>query len=197
MASSNNLPNRQSCRMPRYDYTHPGYYFVTICTQDRSHAFGKVIDAEMHLSREGQICKHVWLSLPERFTNVAIDEAVLMPNHIHGIILLNRPPVSVETSNIPKRFKPHMRNLEEERQKTHPEAYRSVPVGQIVRTFKAASTRLIRKQSTPSFAWQRNYWLTLLPTKEHLEHVRHYIQTNPATWHNDALYTLEGGNRDN
>jgi putative transposase len=191
MTSSNNMPNRQSCRMSWHNYTQAGYYFVTICTQDRYHAFGRIIDAEVHLSREGRICEHVWRSLPERFANVAIDEMVLMPNHVHGIIMIKKPPVFVETSKIPERFKDHMRKLEEERMKMHPETYRSVSVGQIVRTFKAASTRLIRKHSTPSFAWQRSYWLAVLPTKEHLERIRHYIQANPAAWQNDALYTIE------
>ncbi len=189
MTNSNNLPNRQSSRMPWYDYGRAGYYFVTICTQDRFHAFGRVTNAEMHLSSEGRICEQIWLSLPERFTNVAIDEFVLMPNHVHGIIVIKKPPVFVETSTIPERFKDHMQKLEEERLISRPEAYRSPSVGQIIRTFKAASTRLIRKHGSPSFAWQRSYWLTVLATKEHLERIRHYIHENPTIWQNDALYT--------
>jgi len=122
--SSNRLPNRQSLRMPEYDYRRPGGYYLTVCTQGRHHAFGEITDNEMHLSREGRICQQVWLSLPERFTNVAIDAAVFMPNHVHGILIIQKPPVIVETSNIPECFKPHMQKLEDQRLATRPEAYK-------------------------------------------------------------------------
>ncbi len=140
---------------------------------------------------EGRISQHVWLSLPECFTNVVIDAAVFMPNHMHGIIVIKKPPVVVQTSNIPECFKAHMQKLEEQRLATRPEAYKLPPLGEIVRTFKAASTRIIRKNGSPSFAWQANYWLTIIPTKERLKHIRHYIYQNPATWQKDKLYTLK------
>jgi putative transposase len=191
MTASNNLPNRQSSRIPQYDYRQAGYYFITICTLAKHHALGQVADAKMHLSSEGRICEQIWLSLPERFTNVATDSVVFMPNHVHGILVIKKPPVIVETSNIPDRFKPHMQKFADERLVTQPEAYRLPSLGQIVRTFKAASTRLIRKNGSPSFAWQNNYWLTIISSKEHLNNIRQYIDQNPATWQNDQLYTLK------
>lgn len=191
MTTNNNLPNRKSSRMPWYDYRRPGYYFVTICTLGHHHAFCRIVDDEVHLSQEGFICEQVWLSLPERFINVAIDAAVFMPNHVHGIIIIKKPPVLVETSKIPERFKAHMQRLEEERLATRPEVYKLPSLGQVVRTFKAASTRLIRKNGSSSFAWQENYWLTVIPTKERLKLIRQYIHENPATWQNDRLYALK------
>lgn len=191
MTTNSHLPNRQSNRLPQYDYQRPGYYYLTICTQGRYHAFGEIIDAHMHLSREGQISQQVWLSLPERFTNVAIDAAVFMPNHMHGIIVIKKPPVLVETSTIPERFKAHMQKLEQERLTTRPQVYKLPSLSQIVRTFKAASTRLIRKNGSPSFTWQQNYWLTVLLTKEQLKPIRQYISENPANWKKDELYTLK------
>lgn len=188
---SNGLPNRQTRRMPDYNYRRPGYYFVTICTLDRYHAFGKIVDGEMHLSREGRISQQVWLSLPERFPNVEIDAAVFMPNHMHGIIIIKKPPVIVQTSKIPECFKAHMQRLEDQRLATRPEAYKLPPLGEIVRTFKAASTRLIRKNGFPSFAWQANYWLTVIPTKERIQYIRQYIYQNPVSWLTDKLYTLK------
>ncbi len=189
--SSNSLPNRQSRRIPEYDYQRPGCYFLTICTRDHHHAFSEITNNEMHLSHEGRISQQVWLSLPERFTNVAIDAAIFMPNHMHGIVIIKKPPVTVQDSNIPECFKPHMQKLEDQRLVTRPEAYKLPSVGEIVRTFKAASTRLIRKNGSPSFAWQANYWLTILPTKEHVNRTRHYIYHNPATWQKDKLYTVQ------
>jgi len=191
MTSSNNLPNRQSSRMPWYDYRRAGSYFLTICTLGGHHAFGRVTDAKIYLSSEGRICEHVWLSLPERFINVAIDAAVFMPNHVHGILVIKKPPVPTETSNIPDRFKAHMQKLENARLTTQPEAYKVPSLGQIVRTFKAASTSLIRKNGSPSFAWQGNYWLTVISSQEHLNNIRQYLDQNPATWPNDKLYTLK------
>jgi hypothetical protein len=110
---------------------------------------------------------------------------------MHGIIVIKKPPVLVETSTIPERFKAHMQNLEEERLTTRLQVYKLPSLSQIVRTFKAASTRLIRKNGSPTFAWQRNYWLTVLLTKEQLKPIRQYISENPANWKNDELYTLK------
>src|SRR5437660_11944228 len=93
--SSNSLPNRQSRRIPEYDYRRPGCYFLTICTRSRHHAFGEITNNDMHLNQQGQISQQVWLSLPDRFTNVAIDAAVFMLSHMHDIALTKKPPATV------------------------------------------------------------------------------------------------------
>ncbi len=180
------LPDRQTTRIANYDYSLPGHYGITICTAIHHQAFGAVVEQEMHLSPEGRVAEGVWRSLPERFPNVALDAYVFMPNHMHGIITIKRVPVNVESSTIPKRFHPHIKGLEEERLKNHPERYRAAPpVGEIVRTFKAAATRLIRTSGSPSFGWQKSYWLTIISTEEYLKTARAYVHANPSKWHED------------
>lgn len=79
-----------STRLAGYDYGQPGFYFVTICTELRAYYFGRVVDGEMVLSTIGQIAMDCWSKIPEHFPHVMLDEFVIMPNHVHGIIVINR-----------------------------------------------------------------------------------------------------------
>jgi putative transposase len=85
------LRKRKSIRLKEYDYSSPGEYFVTICTHDQKCIFGDVINEEMHLSQEGIIARHYWMEIPEHFHNAVLDEFIIMPNHVHGIIILTEP----------------------------------------------------------------------------------------------------------
>ncbi len=80
--------HRRSIRLKGYDYTQPGAYFVTIVTHGRECLFGEIVDGEMRLNRAGQIARQEWERLPRRFPHVQLDAFVIMPNHIHGIIVI-------------------------------------------------------------------------------------------------------------
>ena len=80
--------HRRSIRLRGYDYSSPGYYFVTVCTQQRGSLYGAVVDAEMQLNDPGRMVEHWWLRLTERFAQVDLDEHITMPNHFHGIIII-------------------------------------------------------------------------------------------------------------
>lgn len=82
------MHHRRSIRLKGYDYTQPGAYFVTLVTQDRECLFGKIEGEEMLLSPVGQVVQNEWLRLTRRFKNVELDEFSVMPNHVHGIIVL-------------------------------------------------------------------------------------------------------------
>jgi REP element-mobilizing transposase RayT len=88
-----NIPHRRSIRLKEYDYAQAGLYFITICCQDRICRFGTVENGEMILNEYGQIANDEWVKLSERFPNFELDTFQIMPNHIHGIILLNHVPV--------------------------------------------------------------------------------------------------------
>ena len=77
-------------RINRYDYSQPGMYYVTICTKDKICYFGNVINEQVHLNKIGLIVKNFWLEIPKHFTDVELDEYIIMPNHIHGIIFINK-----------------------------------------------------------------------------------------------------------
>ncbi len=148
---------------PHYEETLPGYYFVTMCIKYRRWLFGRVVDGEVCLSEAGQIAWTVWKSLPRRFPHVHLHEFVVMPNHMHGLI---------QFTEIGRAWNGTL-----------------VPLGQVLRTFKGATTYQIRHQEgKPWFAWQASYWASQLLTEAHVQRVRHYILTNPQSWPQDQLY---------
>ena len=148
------LPRRRSVRLPEYDYSRAGLYFVTVCTDQRVCVLGKIEDDQVHLSEAGRIAEELWMGLPDRFPAVALDAHVVMPNHVHGLIQL-----------------------------TGTDRHRGgMPLGEVVRTFKAATTRQIRTTLDPSFAWQRSYYEHVVRNHAEIEHLRVYIAGNPARW---------------
>jgi len=86
---------RRRLRLPDFDYSQAGSYFVTICTHDRRCVLGDVAGEEMSLSRSGELVGTLWQSLPDRHGGVSIDEFVVMPNHLHGIVELAENEVSL------------------------------------------------------------------------------------------------------
>ncbi len=80
--------HRRSIRLKGYDYAHPGAYFITICTHDRACLFGEIADGEMILNEAGRIVEKCWREIPMHFPHVALDEFVVMPNHVHGILFI-------------------------------------------------------------------------------------------------------------
>src|SRR5437773_396353 len=89
MKYNSEIHHRRSIRLRGYDYSRAGLYFITICTKDRECLFGKIADGEMVLNDAGKIAFDEWMKLPERFPNFDLDVFQIMPNHIHGIIVLN------------------------------------------------------------------------------------------------------------
>lgn len=152
-----------SKRLAGYDYSQPGFYFVTICTQQHRLVFSTIMDGQVYLKRPGQIAESVWVTLPRRFAHVKLDDYVLMPNHLHAIIEL--------TDLDPAQAKPR------------------VPLWEIVRVFKAATTYQIRRsEGKPWFAWQEEYHDTVIRTEAALQQIRRYVLENPVRWTQDKLY---------
>jgi REP element-mobilizing transposase RayT len=154
------LPRRKSLRLRQYDYSQAGAYFVTICTHDRRHLLGRIEGGKIQVNACGQIIRTVWENLAIKFKDIGLDAFVVMPNHIHGIIIVGAqfiaPTVGVMN---------HAPTL-----------------GDIVRSFKAISTRLIRKNHNKGFNWQRNYYEHVIRDETSLNRIREYILTNPLRW---------------
>jgi len=173
----------ESARLKNWDYGWNASYFVTICTKNRIYFFGNVVDDEMILNDIGLIADNCWLQIPEHFPFVKLGEHVVMPNHVHGIVIIgksddNRP---VETQNFaslqrnqqppsPNKFGPQSRNL-----------------ASIIRGFKIGVTtdaRLIN----PGFAWQSRYHDHIIRDNESFERISAYIKNNSANWKKDKFY---------
>lgn len=161
----------ETIRRPNWNYAAPGYYFVTICTQERRYYFGNVRDAVMHLSEIGKSAEKQWQDIPNHYDNVTLDEFVIMPNHLHGIIQISGPEWN------PK--------IALHRKKTLLE---SLPQGgsipHIVRCYKAGITYWC-KQHGLNFGWQPGFHDRIVRGPNSLSAVRKYIRDNPLNWGKD------------
>lgn len=168
--------HRRSVRLPEYDYAGPGAYFVTICTHERRVLFGAMVDREMRLSPPGEIVLDCWNAIPDHFAHVALDAFVVMPNHVHGILIFG-------DRDIRRGMACHAPTASV-RQFSQPSAG---ALSTVVGSFKSASAREInRLRNTPGAAvWQRNYYEHVIRNEPDLDAIRQYIEHNPLRWHLD------------
>ena len=173
------IHHRRSVRLKGFDYARPGAYFVTICTYKKEMYFED--------SRLAQIARLVWDTIPDHHPIVRIDEFVVMPNHVHGIIWLSDgrrgriyPAQITPTGQDPVYDAVNLGG-------THPAPTKikrtSLPV--VVQNFKAEVTRQIRNRTRTYFAWQRNYHEHVVRTEDELNRIRQYIRDNPLNWETD------------
>ena len=94
------IHHRQSIRLRGYDYASVGAYFITVCTRNRESLFGEVLDGEMQLNDAGWIVRQVWEELPQRFPSIALDACVVMPNHVHGIVIVGAQFIAPNVSGV-------------------------------------------------------------------------------------------------
>jgi len=165
--------DRRSIRLQNYDYTQNGAYFITICTHNRECVFGSVINGQMQLNEEGKIAELCWQHIPQHFPQSTLDEFVVMPNHIHGLIILDNSATLI-------RDQPAVPLLAHE-QFSKPVSG-SIPT--IVRSYKSAVTKQINALwQTPSHTfWQRNYYEHIVRNLTEMEKIHRYIANNPASW---------------
>jgi putative transposase len=170
----------ESTRLPGWDYAQAGWYFVTLCTKDRAPFFGQVHGDDMLLSPIGEIVVEEWQRTPDIRANVTLDEWVIMPNHVHGILVIENLPHDAETIG------PETPNGKTRRGP----AARLQPgsLGAIIGQIKSVSTKRIRAAGFTHFAWQARYYDHIIRNQESLESIRHYIATNPAKWADDRYH---------
>ena len=192
--------HRRSIRIPGYDYAQPGAFFVTVCTQERECLFGDVIDGRTQLSDAGHMIQSVWDALPQRYPGVDIDAFVVMPNHVHGLIVLTGPipaaPVAAGPRACPDPTQPHdfdgqPRSTDRQPPGVAPTKRMSLP--DVVHRFKSLTTARYRHavyergwQPFPRRLWQRNYYEHVVRDDRSLQRIREYILNNPARWDMDV-----------
>ena len=168
---------RRSTRLGGYNYSEPGAYFVTVCVRDRKCLLGEVKNGTTRLNQSGKIVLNIWNELPGRFPFVEIDEFVVMPNHIHGIIVL------IDDVGAPFMAPGENKSILLPQGESERGAINRAPtLGNVVRAFKGASTRLVRASGLSQFSWQRNYYEHVIRNESELFQTRQYIQENPLKW---------------
>ncbi|MBC7486298.1 MAG: hypothetical protein H7282_06070 [Cytophagaceae bacterium] len=175
---------RVSVRASWWDYKNQGLYFITICTKNRQHYFGKISNGIMHLSSIGNIVQQEWLKTFEIRTdmNLTLSEFVVMPNHFHAIIGIG--PNSFNTS----RGTMHcaLTCIEKNQNKFGPQ---SKNIASIIRGFKSSVTSKTRVLQV-SFNWQRGFYDHIIRNEQAYENIAIYIQENPKNWPKDLFYRL-------
>lgn len=180
--------HRRPIRLKGYDYTQPGAYFVTICTHNRDCLFGEIVEGAMRLNHVGEMVQTVWNELPQHYPGVNVNAFVVMPNHIHGIIVLMDDhvvgatpcgcPVPGQAQGVPG-------------QAPGPAPTLSLP--DVVHRFKSLTTARFRhgvvQNNWHPFhgrLWQRNYYEHVIRNESELNRIREYIVANPGRWDEDV-----------
>jgi len=162
---------RRSIRLKGYDYSQPGAYYITIVTQGRECLFGEIVDGKMILNDAGKFAQKCWMEIKRHYPNVIMDEFVIMPNHVHGIIVI------VENDQ-------HVGAIHELPLRESPIQRRKMILPKIIGRFKMNTAKHINKmRNSPGVrVWQRNYWEHVIRNENELNRIREYIINNPLQW---------------
>ena len=186
--------HRQSMRLRGFDYSSAGAYFITLCTQNRVGLFGNIVDGSMVLNAAGQMVDVWWMALNQKFPGIQTDESVVMPNHFHGIIVINHHNVgadlcvcpNLDMENVTDRELPHSEDMGK---------HVGSPIPRVMQWFKAMTTnhyiRGVKENGWMPFekrVWQRNYYDHIIRSEVDLVRIQTYIRNNPASWHKDQLH---------
>jgi REP element-mobilizing transposase RayT len=167
--------HRRSIRLKGYDYASAGAYFVTIVTYQRECVFGEIVNGEMRLNEVGKIVEKTWNDLPNHYSNVELGAFCIMPNHVHGIIILIDTTVGAG----------HVVGAGLRPAPTPTTKHHGLP--EIVRAFKSFSARHVNEHlHSPGISlWQRNYYEHIIRDNNEHNRIHLYIESNPANWMND------------
>ena len=162
--------HRRSIRYEGFDYSQSGAYFVTVCAWNRECLFGQVAGTAVELTREGQIAQEEWLKTAQHRPHVRLDQYVVMPNHFHGIVILEGQEGTARRA--PTRFGEALP--------------KSLPT--LIGAFKSAAARRINllRGTSGQPVWQRNYFEHIIRNDESLSQIRLYIANNPLHWDVDS-----------
>lgn len=175
---------RRSIRLKGYDYTNSGAYYITICTYNKKQLFGQIVDGKMCLNLYGQIVEYKWNNIEKHFKNAHLDVFQIMPDHLHGIIMLDgrgnvgakhsKKIIDIKYVLLDKNASPLQRPCG-----TKPQS-----ISAIIQNFSSISTRKINQiRKTPGEKlWQRNYYERIIHNNQELNAIRGYIIYNPLNW---------------
>ena len=164
--------HRHSIRLRGFDYSQEGYYFVTICTYHHECLFGEIVDGKIVLNPLGLIVKHNWIAISNHFKFVRINQYMIMPNHIHGILI-----VDGVGAGLPR--------------PTSGRGNRAPTLGQMIAYFKYVCAKQIHRIiDNPQLPiWQRNYYEHIIRNEKDYWAIKQYIKDNPKNWERDELFT--------
>jgi putative transposase len=204
-----------SARLPHWDYANDGAYFITICTDNKIHHFGECKNGKMKLSTAGAIVQGFWFEIPKHFAHVILGEFTVMPNHIHGIVMIDwnlvgGRPDTVETLHCNVSIPDSDQTLQSDGEQTlksdsdqtlqcnvstdKNDFFKEISpkagsISVIMGSYKSVCSKHIH-QAFPeiNFEWQERFWDNIIRSEESYKNIENYILNNPANWENDKFY---------
>ncbi len=187
-----------STRLKNWDYGGNGAYFITICTRDRVHYFGEITHGRMVMSEIGRMAEKFWKEIPVHFPHVRLDEFVIMPNHVHGIIIIDKhddrgktvpvmavvetPKLIVETPKLGVST-----TMTGNDAKSNTKKWKPGNLGVIINQYKRICTIRVRKIN-PDFAWQYRFYDHVIRNDRSFQRIVNYIRNNPDKWKDDRFH---------
>ena len=183
------IQRRRSVRLRERDYSAAGKYFLTICTRSRELILGIIENTNIILSPIGIIAERYWKNIPRHFPNVRLDEYCIMPNHIHGILIIeDMADVGVQYEIPVNHIEPLPSSEPLHSVESHLHSFQHmVPksIGSIIRAYKTAVTKRCKENGFDQFIWQRNFYDRIIRDDGELRRIQEYIRNNPANWEID------------
>lgn len=174
----------ESNRLKNRDYGQNGFYFITICIQNREKLFGEVVEDEMIMNELGKIAEEIWLQIPEKFDFVKLRNHIIMPNHLHGIIEICKTRQQMDKDVDLRKY---YLNFEKGGFSGHKNPMLNNNLSRVINWFKGRATFEIRKIYS-DFQWQALFWDNIIKNQKMYFKIDHYISNNPQNWKEDKFY---------
>jgi REP element-mobilizing transposase RayT len=178
MTYNTNTHHRRSIRLRYRDYSIPGAYFITICIRNHKCLFGKIKDGKMILNDAGKIAEMCWREIPRHYPHAMVDAYIIMPNHVHGIIIIDTDVGAIHELPLHNQIIQNMKFR------------RNMLIPKIIGRFKMNTAKQINTiRQTPAIPlWQRNYYEHIIRNETELNKTREYIHNNSLNWESDDYY---------
>ncbi len=166
-----------STRLQNWDYGWNASYFITICTKSRKHFFGEIKNKEMVLSEIGEFAVKFWSKIPHHFPNIKLDAFVAMPDHIHGIIIIDNPNNWFAKTKVATQPNEVIQTKGKERFQNQGQN----TISSIIGSYKSVVTKNSRKIQT-DFGWQPRFYDHIIRDEKSFKRIQNYIKNNPKNW---------------
>ena len=180
-----------SARLHTWDYGTNGAYFITICTKHREHFFGDIVNDFMKLNVVGELVDYYWKQISENFPFIQLDKHVVMPNHMHGILMIEKPVETrfIASSNSSSQMSPIQSNVSIKSSggiTGGKNPMLNENISKVLRWYKGKCSKEIHKIN-PEFEWQSRFHDHIIRNPEEFERIKFYIENNPKNWNKDKF----------